>query len=216
MSGNCFASRMKKIGKLFPTRSQLPSSVYHFTAKPRGSRSVSGDPFELITEEKRSRTGVSLPTSSKGSARVMSLRSAVAVKTPLAATPRACTTRSGMRSRSKAESFSMRSVSWSRTGPFGPAVCEFRLSPTGAPFLRVKVSADTPVAPRTSAADVASNTDLRPAFISLLLHVSEAGTGLLRSRRYSATLSQKMRNDYSDALQNSCKKVEVDAHRHDV
>ena len=36
---------MKKMGVLLPTRSQLPSSVYSLTAKPRGSRAVSAEPF---------------------------------------------------------------------------------------------------------------------------------------------------------------------------
>ena len=35
---------MKKIGVLFPTRSQLPSSVYTLTANPRGSLTVSALP----------------------------------------------------------------------------------------------------------------------------------------------------------------------------
>ncbi|EVU17676.1 hypothetical protein D046_2799A, partial [Vibrio parahaemolyticus V-223/04] len=34
-------------------------------AKPRGSRSVSGDPFECITVEKRTKTGVTFPFSVK-------------------------------------------------------------------------------------------------------------------------------------------------------
>jgi hypothetical protein len=40
-SGNLIASWMKNTGMLFPTISQLPSSVYIFTANPRTSRTVS-------------------------------------------------------------------------------------------------------------------------------------------------------------------------------
>ena len=35
---------MKKMGVLFPTQSQFPSSVYIFTANPLGSRAVSALP----------------------------------------------------------------------------------------------------------------------------------------------------------------------------
>lgn len=38
-------SLMKKMGVLFPTRSQFPSSVYSLTANPRGSRTVSALPL---------------------------------------------------------------------------------------------------------------------------------------------------------------------------
>ena len=38
-------SLMKKMGVLFPTRSQLPSSVYNLRAKPRGSLTVSALPL---------------------------------------------------------------------------------------------------------------------------------------------------------------------------
>ena len=38
-------SRMKKMGVLFPTRSQFPSSVYILTANPLGSRAVSAEPL---------------------------------------------------------------------------------------------------------------------------------------------------------------------------
>ena len=37
--------------KLFPTKSQLPSSVYIFTAKPRGSLAVSGESLAPATVE---------------------------------------------------------------------------------------------------------------------------------------------------------------------
>lgn len=38
-------SRIKKIGVLFPTKSQLPSSVQNLRAKPRGSLTVSALPL---------------------------------------------------------------------------------------------------------------------------------------------------------------------------
>ena len=69
-SGNFIASRMKKIWRLLPTRSQLPSSVYILTAKPRGSRSVSGEWPPWITVEKRTNSGVRLPFSWNSLARV--------------------------------------------------------------------------------------------------------------------------------------------------
>jgi catalase len=39
---------MKKTFRLLPTRSQLPSTVLNFTAKPRGSRAVSGKFPDMI------------------------------------------------------------------------------------------------------------------------------------------------------------------------
>ncbi len=59
--------------------------------------------------------------------------SAVTVKVPYAPAPRACTTRSGMRSRLKWASFSRSSWSCTSTGPPTPAVSLFWLSATGAP-----------------------------------------------------------------------------------
>src|SRR5690606_32165938 len=59
-SGNLIESLIKNIFKLFPTRSQLPSSVYIFTAKPLGSRKVSGECFPWITVENLTKTGVFL------------------------------------------------------------------------------------------------------------------------------------------------------------
>lgn len=56
---------------------------------------------------------------------------------PRAATPRACTTRSGMRSRSKLASFSTKWKSVNRTGPRSLTVNELSVSPTGAPLLVV-------------------------------------------------------------------------------
>jgi hypothetical protein len=70
MSGNLMASRMKKTLRLLPTRSQLPSTVFSFTAKPRGSRAVSGLSFDPITVEKRTKTGVRTPVSLSTLARV--------------------------------------------------------------------------------------------------------------------------------------------------
>ena len=105
MSGNFIASRMKNTGKLLPTRSQLPSSVKNLTAKPRGSRSCSGLPPGWITVEKRTNTGVALPSSANSLALVSLDNSPLATNSPNAPTPRAWTTRSGMRSRSKRASF---------------------------------------------------------------------------------------------------------------
>jgi hypothetical protein len=70
MSGNLMASRMKKTLRLLPTRSQLPATVFSLTAKPRGSRAVSGLSFEPITVEKRMNTGVCTPVSVSTRARV--------------------------------------------------------------------------------------------------------------------------------------------------
>jgi hypothetical protein len=60
-SGNLMASRMKKTIRSFPTRSQFPSSVLNFTAKPRGSRDVSDESRPPMTVEKRITTGVFFP-----------------------------------------------------------------------------------------------------------------------------------------------------------
>ena len=64
-SGNLSGSRRKNTGVLLPTRSQLPSSVYIFTAKPRMSRSASAAPRSPATVEKRTNRSVFLPTSEK-------------------------------------------------------------------------------------------------------------------------------------------------------
>ena len=60
-SGNLEGSLMKKTGVLFPTISQLPSSVYIFTANPLGSLSVSAEPFSPPTVENLTNAGVLLP-----------------------------------------------------------------------------------------------------------------------------------------------------------
>ena len=70
MSGNLIASRMKKTLRLLPTRSQLPSTVLNLTAKPRGSRSVSGISLAPATVEKRTNIGVLTPVSVSTRARV--------------------------------------------------------------------------------------------------------------------------------------------------
>ncbi len=70
MSGNLMASRMKNTLRLLPTRSQLPSTVLNLTAKPRGSRSVSGDSLAPATVEKRTNIGVFTPVSVRTLARV--------------------------------------------------------------------------------------------------------------------------------------------------
>ncbi len=71
-SGNFIASWMKKTGMLLPTRSQLPSSVYIFTANPRTSRARSGEPRLPATVENRTNASVFLPLAWKGAARVRS------------------------------------------------------------------------------------------------------------------------------------------------
>ena len=48
--------------KRTPTKSQLPSSVYILTEKPRTSRIVSGEPRSCTTVEKRAVSCVFLPT----------------------------------------------------------------------------------------------------------------------------------------------------------
>src|ERR1700730_6838882 len=57
----------------------------------------------------------------------------VHLKCPCAPEPFACTTRSGIRSRLKCAIFSNNRTSWNTTGPRGPTVKEFWLSPTGRP-----------------------------------------------------------------------------------
>ena len=112
MSGNLIASRMKKTLRLLPTRSQLPSTVLNLIAKPRGSRAVSGESLEPITVENRMNTGVCTPAWVSTLARVYLEAGSLPIlpyasKYPWAAVPRACTTRSGIRSRSKWVIFSM-------------------------------------------------------------------------------------------------------------
>ena len=98
--------RMKKTGRLLPTRSQLPSSVRNFTANPRGSRVASEESRPPMTVEKRTETRVFFPFAWKSLARVYvdagsSPMVPYASNSPWATKPRACTTRSGIRSRSK-------------------------------------------------------------------------------------------------------------------
>src|ERR1019366_5568937 len=101
--------------------------------KPRRSRAVSAEPFSPATVEKRANTLVFLPIWLKSLALVYLAMSPVTVKVPCAPAPLACTTRSGMRSRLNWAIFSKRRESSIRTGPLGPAVTEFWLSPTGRP-----------------------------------------------------------------------------------
>lgn len=54
--------------------------------------------------------------------------------------PFACTTLSGIRSRSKWAISSVKTTSWTSRGPLGPAVCRFSLSPMGCPPPVVSVS----------------------------------------------------------------------------
>ncbi|PYI24293.1 hypothetical protein BO99DRAFT_90707 [Aspergillus violaceofuscus CBS 115571] len=92
---------MKKTGMLLPTISQLPSAVYIFTANPRTSRTVSALPLLPCTVENRTNTGVSRDVSVNTPAVVSSGMALCSVKVPKAPAPRACTTRSGIRSWSK-------------------------------------------------------------------------------------------------------------------
>lgn len=55
--------------------------------------------------------------------------------------PLACTTLSGILSRSKWAISSVKTTSWTSKGPLGPAVCRLSLSPTGWPAPVVSVSA---------------------------------------------------------------------------
>ena len=89
---------------------------------------MSVDPRSPRTVEKRTKTGVCLPTSPKSAARVNSGMAFVHSKKPCAAEPRAWTIRSGMRSWSKWVIFSRRMKSSRRVGPRRPAFSEFWLS----------------------------------------------------------------------------------------
>ncbi|GAA3085161.1 hypothetical protein GCM10020254_31940 [Streptomyces goshikiensis] len=69
------------------------------------------------TVEKRRKVSVSLPTSDRNFARVHRETSRVSVKVPYAPAPRACTTRSGMRSRLKWASFFEEQLVLDENGP---------------------------------------------------------------------------------------------------
>ncbi len=97
------------------------------------------------------KVSVRLPTSERKAAFVKPVTSSVTSKYPYAPEPRACTTRSGIRSRLKRASFSSRCWSWRRRGPPTPAVAEFWLSATGAPDSVVSTRCDI-VTFRTGAA----------------------------------------------------------------
>src|SRR5258707_10269535 len=78
--------------------------------------------------------GVFLPTELKSLAIVyLGMSGFVQMKQPWAPEPFAWTTRSGMRSRLKCAIFSKSRKSSKTTGPRGPTVREFWLSPTGRP-----------------------------------------------------------------------------------
>src|SRR5580700_3938159 len=79
------------------------------------------------------KVGVFLPTPLNNFAVVYFVMSAVTTKWPCAPEPLACTTRSGIRSRLKCAIFSNNKKSSNTTGPRGPTVSEFWLSPTGRP-----------------------------------------------------------------------------------
>src|ERR1700747_2349904 len=80
------------------------------------------------------KVGVFLPTTLNSLALVYLVISAlVQTKCPYAPEPLACTTRSGILSRLKCAIFSKSRKSSKTTGPRGPTVREFWLSPTGRP-----------------------------------------------------------------------------------
>src|ERR1700745_2560737 len=80
------------------------------------------------------KAGVFLPTALNRLAVVYLMISAlVQTKCPYAPEPFACTTRSGILSRLKCAIFSNSRTSSNTTGPRGPTVSEFWLSPTGRP-----------------------------------------------------------------------------------
>src|SRR5258707_1964489 len=82
--------------------------------------------------------GVFLPTELKSLAIVyLGMSGFVQMKQPWAPEPFAWTTRSGMRSRLKWAIFSKSRKSSKTTGPRGPTVSEFWLSPTGRPVFVV-------------------------------------------------------------------------------
>ena len=97
--------------------SQFPSSVYILTANPRTSRTVSALPLLPCTVEKRTNTGVLRDVSVSTPACVRFSMLFVSLKLPKAPVPRACTTRSGMRSWSKRWIFSRAIWSSSSDGP---------------------------------------------------------------------------------------------------
>lgn len=108
------------------------------TARPRTSRTVSGSPCSVNTPERREKTGVVLPTRPNTAALLKREMSCVTVKWPYAPVPSACTLRAGIFSRSNCWSFSTRTVSWSRPGPWRPAVSEFLFSAKGQPVSVVR------------------------------------------------------------------------------
>ena len=101
------------------------------------SRTVSGDPLEPCTVEKRTNTGVVFSGCVKKSALVYSLKSSYTWNSPCAPNPRACTTRSGIRSWSKCIIFSRKWKSSSKVGPLSPTVSEFSSSLTFIPLFVV-------------------------------------------------------------------------------
>ena len=133
--GNLAGSRRKKTGVLLATISQLPSSVRNLTEKPLGSRAQSGEPDSPPTVENRAVTEHSFPSLLKISAKQRSSRGLVHLKTPCAPLPLAWTTLSGILSRSKWESKSIKWKSWSRRGPLVPPRCVSYGWDTGSPLL---------------------------------------------------------------------------------
>jgi len=133
-------SWMKNTGMLLPTRSQVPCVVWSLTAKPRTSRAVSADPREPATVEKRTNTRVTAEVSVSTAAVVISANESNSSKRPWAPAPRACTTRSGMRSWSKCMIFSRRWWSSSSVGPRELTRSELSVSSTGVPWAVVMAS----------------------------------------------------------------------------
>ncbi|KAI2799278.1 hypothetical protein BLOT_014439 [Blomia tropicalis] len=106
--------------------------MINLVAKPRKSRSVSVEPRSLITVENRTATGVTLPTSlNKSALQYLVIFLLVTTNSPNAPLPLACTTRSGIRSRSKRANSSRRLTSCNNIGPYLSTVNEFVTLPTG-------------------------------------------------------------------------------------
>ena len=98
---------------------------------------MSAEPREPSTVEKRRKTGVLTPFC-RNPARVSPAAAPVDSKIPWAAAPRACTTRSGIRSWSKWVIFSRKWKSSSRVGPREPALSEWSVSGSRRPSAVVR------------------------------------------------------------------------------
>ena len=110
---------------------------------------MSIEPRDPATVENRTNTGVLAPDLRNAAAQ-MSSRPSSATNVPWAPAPRACTTRSGMRSWSKCMIRSLRWKSSSRLGPRSPAVSELSASSTRTPCAVVRWSPDCAQRGRTA------------------------------------------------------------------